>query len=107
MFSLSVSQGNAVRQSDGAAGVRNGLHLRAAMHTAGGAAGPGQLGREEVRLLHYINAESETDAQSAKILRFVSSSDVLYPKNTCSSHSGVPAEVLCRGRDFVVSLYEF
>lgn len=30
-------------------------------------------------------------------------SDVLYPKNTCSPHSGVPAEVLCRGRDFVVS----
>lgn len=29
-------------------------------------------------------------------------SDVLYPKNTCSPHSGVPAEVLCRGRDFVV-----
>lgn len=49
MFSLSVSQGNAVCQSDGAAGVRDRLHLRAAMHTAGGAAGPGQLGREEVR----------------------------------------------------------
>lgn len=31
------------------------------------------------------------------------SSDVLYPKSTCSPHSGVPAEVLCRGRDFVVS----
>lgn len=30
-------------------------------------------------------------------------SDVLYPKNTFSAHSGVPAEVLCRGRDFVVS----
>ncbi len=34
---------------------------------------------------------------------FVFVSDVLYPKNSCSSHSGVPAEVLCRGRDFVVS----
>ncbi|XP_051967986.1 DNA-directed RNA polymerase III subunit RPC5-like [Xyrauchen texanus] len=33
---------------------------------------------------------------------WVVKSDVLYPKNTCSSHSGVPAEVLCRGRDFVV-----
>uniref|UniRef100_A0A673IL73 DNA-directed RNA polymerase III subunit RPC5-like n=1 Tax=Sinocyclocheilus rhinocerous TaxID=307959 RepID=A0A673IL73_9TELE len=32
---------------------------------------------------------------------WVVKSDVLYPKNTCSSHSGVPAEVLCRGRDFV------
>ncbi|OXB54335.1 hypothetical protein ASZ78_015515 [Callipepla squamata] len=30
-------------------------------------------------------------------------SDVLYPKDTSSPHSGVPAEVLCRGRDFVVS----
>lgn len=34
-------------------------------------------------------------------------SDVLYPKNTCSPHSGVPAEVLCRGRDFVVSCCSF
>ncbi|XP_051523240.1 DNA-directed RNA polymerase III subunit RPC5-like isoform X2 [Myxocyprinus asiaticus] len=33
---------------------------------------------------------------------WVVKSDVLYPKNTCSSHSGVPAEVLCRGRDFVL-----
>lgn len=29
-------------------------------------------------------------------------SDVLYPKDTCSPHSGVAAEVLCRGRDFVM-----
>ncbi|TRY83778.1 hypothetical protein DNTS_025263 [Danionella cerebrum] len=33
---------------------------------------------------------------------WVVKSDVLYPNTTCSSHSGVPAEVLCRGRDFVV-----
>ncbi|XP_058477576.1 DNA-directed RNA polymerase III subunit RPC5 [Solea solea] len=33
---------------------------------------------------------------------WVVKSDVLYPKNTCSPHSGVPAEVLCRGRDFVL-----
>ncbi|XP_068161865.1 DNA-directed RNA polymerase III subunit RPC5 [Antennarius striatus] len=33
---------------------------------------------------------------------WVVKSDVLYPKNTCSPHSGVPAEVLCRGRDFVI-----
>lgn len=33
---------------------------------------------------------------------WVIKSDVLYPKNTCSPHSGVPAEVLCRGRDFVM-----
>ncbi|XP_043085958.1 DNA-directed RNA polymerase III subunit RPC5 [Puntigrus tetrazona] len=33
---------------------------------------------------------------------WVVKSDVLYPKSTCSSHSGVPAEVLCRGRDFVM-----
>lgn len=36
---------------------------------------------------------------------FLVPSDVLYPKNTCSAHSGVSAEVLCRGRDFVVSCY--
>uniref|UniRef100_A0A3P8W1L5 Polymerase (RNA) III (DNA directed) polypeptide E n=1 Tax=Cynoglossus semilaevis TaxID=244447 RepID=A0A3P8W1L5_CYNSE len=33
---------------------------------------------------------------------WVVKSDVLYPKNTCSPLSGVPAEVLCRGRDFVL-----
>ena len=30
-------------------------------------------------------------------------SDVLYPKDTCSPISGVPADILCRGRDYVVS----
>ncbi|KAL4624581.1 DNA-directed RNA polymerase III subunit RPC5 [Arapaima gigas] len=33
---------------------------------------------------------------------WVVKSDVLYPKNSCSPHSGVPAEVLCRGRDYVM-----
>uniref|UniRef100_A0AAY4BHT1 DNA-directed RNA polymerase III subunit RPC5 C-terminal domain-containing protein n=1 Tax=Denticeps clupeoides TaxID=299321 RepID=A0AAY4BHT1_9TELE len=33
---------------------------------------------------------------------WVVKSDVLYPKNSCSPHSGVPSEVLCRGRDLVV-----
>ncbi|XP_061666588.1 DNA-directed RNA polymerase III subunit RPC5 [Syngnathoides biaculeatus] len=36
---------------------------------------------------------------------WVVKSDVLYPKNTCSPHSGVPADVLCRGRDFVMWRY--
>ncbi|ETE59513.1 DNA-directed RNA polymerase III subunit RPC5, partial [Ophiophagus hannah] len=34
---------------------------------------------------------------------WVVKSDILYPKESSSPHSGVPAEVLCRGRDFVVS----
>uniref|UniRef100_A0A2R9A0P0 RNA polymerase III subunit E n=1 Tax=Pan paniscus TaxID=9597 RepID=A0A2R9A0P0_PANPA len=34
---------------------------------------------------------------------WVVKSDILYPKDSSSPHSGVPAEVLCRGRDFVVS----
>ncbi|KAJ7305854.1 hypothetical protein JRQ81_010220 [Phrynocephalus forsythii] len=33
---------------------------------------------------------------------WVVKSDVLYPKDTSSPHSGVPADVLCRGRDFVM-----
>ncbi|XP_062915477.1 DNA-directed RNA polymerase III subunit RPC5 [Mobula hypostoma] len=33
---------------------------------------------------------------------WVVKSDVLYPKDTCSPHSGVAAEVLCRGRDFIM-----
>lgn len=45
---IRFSQGNAVRQSDGAAGVRHRLHCSAALHTAGGDARPGKLGRQEV-----------------------------------------------------------
>lgn len=33
---------------------------------------------------------------------WVVKSDVLYPKESSSPHSGVSAEVLCRGRDFVM-----
>uniref|UniRef100_UPI00398F3D95 DNA-directed RNA polymerase III subunit RPC5 isoform X2 n=1 Tax=Pristiophorus japonicus TaxID=55135 RepID=UPI00398F3D95 len=33
---------------------------------------------------------------------WVVKSDVLYPKDSCSPHSGVAAEVLCRGRDFAM-----
>ncbi|KAG9350254.1 hypothetical protein JZ751_026608 [Albula glossodonta] len=33
---------------------------------------------------------------------WVVKSDVLYPKNSYSAFSGVPAEVLCRGRDYVL-----
>ncbi|XP_054848784.1 DNA-directed RNA polymerase III subunit RPC5 [Eublepharis macularius] len=36
---------------------------------------------------------------------WVVKSDVVYPKDTSSPHSGVPAEVLCRGRDFVMWKY--
>uniref|UniRef100_H3B6U4 RNA polymerase III subunit E n=1 Tax=Latimeria chalumnae TaxID=7897 RepID=H3B6U4_LATCH len=38
---------------------------------------------------------------------WVVKSDVLYPKDSCSPHSGVPAEVLCRGRDFVLKMWKF
>ncbi|XP_064644634.1 DNA-directed RNA polymerase III subunit RPC5-like isoform X1 [Lineus longissimus] len=33
---------------------------------------------------------------------WVVKSEILYPKDTCSPHSGIPAEVLCRGRDYVM-----
>ncbi|XP_068100723.1 DNA-directed RNA polymerase III subunit RPC5 isoform X2 [Hyperolius riggenbachi] len=33
---------------------------------------------------------------------WVVKSDVIYPKESSSPHSGVPAEVLCRGRDYVM-----
>uniref|UniRef100_G3THJ6 RNA polymerase III subunit E n=1 Tax=Loxodonta africana TaxID=9785 RepID=G3THJ6_LOXAF len=35
---------------------------------------------------------------------WVVKSDILYPRDSSSPHSGVPAEVLCRGRDFVVTV---
>ncbi|XP_066291491.1 DNA-directed RNA polymerase III subunit RPC5-like [Branchiostoma lanceolatum] len=33
---------------------------------------------------------------------WVVKSDILYPKDTCSPHSGAPAELVCRGRDYVM-----
>jgi DNA-directed RNA polymerase-3 subunit RPC5 len=30
-------------------------------------------------------------------------SEILYPKDTASSINGVPAEIMCRGRDYIVS----
>lgn len=34
-------------------------------------------------------------------------SDILYPKDTASSISGVPAELMCQGRDYIVSWKQF
>ncbi|ELT95950.1 hypothetical protein CAPTEDRAFT_186672 [Capitella teleta] len=33
---------------------------------------------------------------------WVVKSEVLYPKDACSPHTGVPAEALCRGRDYIM-----
>lgn len=35
---------------------------------------------------------------------WVVKSEVLYPANTFSATSGVPAELMCRARDYVVSI---
>lgn len=35
---------------------------------------------------------------------WVVKSEVLYPANTFSSTSGVPAELMCRARDYVVCI---
>ena len=57
----------------------------------------------------------EMNADTASLLRIVQQvavlvqgnwvvrSDVLYPKDTSSNVSGVPAELMCRGRDYIVS----
>lgn len=34
-------------------------------------------------------------------------SEVLYPKKTMSAHSGVPSEILCRARDYIVGLLRY
>lgn len=46
---LPCSEGDAVRQPDESAGLGHRPHGRAALRAAGGAAGPGKLGGEEVR----------------------------------------------------------
>jgi DNA-directed RNA polymerase-3 subunit RPC5 len=57
----------------------------------------------------------EMNADMASLLRIVQQvavlvqgnwvvrSDVLYPKDTSSNINGVPAELMCRGRDYIVS----
>lgn len=35
---------------------------------------------------------------------WVVKSDVLYPQNTFSATSGVPADLMCRSRDYVVRI---
>lgn len=54
-----------------------------------------------------VNAETvlRTLPQVASLCRgnWVVRSDVLYPKDTFSSVSGVPANIMCRARDYVVS----
>ena len=61
----------------------------------------------------------EMTADTASLLRIVQQvavlvqgnwvvrSDVLYPKDTSSNISGVPAELMCRGRDYIVSRKKF
>lgn len=53
-----------------------------------------------------INMETvlRTLPQVASLCRgnWVVRSDVLYPKDTFSSISGVPANIMCRARDYVV-----
>lgn len=54
-----------------------------------------------------LNTETvlRTLPQVASLCRgnWVVRSDVLYPKDTFSSISGVPANIMCRARDYVVS----
>lgn len=35
---------------------------------------------------------------------WVVSSELLYPKDTVSSYNGIPAELMCRARDYIVSV---
>ena len=100
---MPYSQGDAVREPDGPARLRHRPDLGAALHPAGGAAGPGELGYQEVRSNFRLQMSPEQMSVACPDTDVFLPSDVLYPKNTCSAHSGVPAEVLCRGRDFVVS----
>lgn len=46
-------------------------------------------------------------AQLAVLVRgnWAVKSEVLFPKDTFSAVSGVPAEVMCRARDYVVSSF--
>ena len=36
---------------------------------------------------------------------WIVSSELLYPKDTTSHQHGIPAELMCRARDFIVSIH--
>lgn len=38
---------------------------------------------------------------------WVVNSELIYPKDTISSHSGVAADLMCRARDYIVSQTNF
>jgi DNA-directed RNA polymerase-3 subunit RPC5 len=73
----------------------------------------------EAKLLPFSQLATllEMNADTASLLRIVQQvavlvqgnwvvrSDVLYPKDTSSNISGVPAELMCRGRDYILYLF--
>jgi DNA-directed RNA polymerase-3 subunit RPC5 len=65
------------------------------------------------QLRTILSTEHETSAilkylQQVAVLvqgNWVVNSELIYPKDTMSAHSGIPAELMCRARDYVVYKY--
>lgn len=64
-----------------------------------------------IQLRSILSSEQETAAilkylQQVAILvqgNWIVSSELVYPKDSISSHNGIPAELMCRARDYIVS----
>lgn len=63
-----------------------------------------------MQLRTILSSDHETTAvlkylQQVAVLvqgNWVVNSELVYPKDTMSAHSGIPAELMCRARDYVV-----
>lgn len=63
-----------------------------------------------VQLRMILASEHDTNAilkylQQVAVLvqgNWVVNSELIYPKDTMSAHSGIPAELMCRARDYIV-----
>lgn len=55
---------------------------------------------EAIAIIKYLQ-------QVAVLVRgnWIVNSELIYPKDTISSHSGIAAELMCRARDYVVSIF--
>lgn len=66
-----------------------------------------------------LRAIISSDQESTAILKYlqqvavlvqgnwVVNSELLYPKDSISSQNGIPAELMCRARDYIVSIVFF
>lgn len=96
---LPCSEGDAVCQPDESAGLGHRRHGRAALRAAGGTAGPGKLGGEEVGLGFVLGSRRDRSLCApvlvAQSIRVHSSANLWFLIVRVSVQSAVPCPVGC------------